>query len=89
MTDLTELRRLLEAATPGEWYVYTDKLRPRFPARIIEIHNNDGVVLAWPGFDSAPGTHDEKIAKAGLICAAVNALPALLEVAEAALTEAS
>ena len=65
---LDELRRLLAEATPGPWFTY------EWDVWASDAHGEEFVVY------SNPHTKPD----ADLIVAAVNALPALLRVAEAA-----
>lgn len=78
--DVTALRPLLAAATPGEWRATKpsgafDAYKPPY------IKSNDRRVAI---VDGASPVHGNDIADAALICAAVNALPELLAVFEAA-----
>lgn len=76
MTDtLTELKRLRDEATPGEWEY---KAHPGVALPMLHIYCGDGKGTAH--HDRSPL---EAAANAALIVAAVNALPKLLEMAEA------
>ena len=68
MTDPDELRRLEKAATPGPWAVESDG-----------VYNDTRSYMVVPLGDS-----EQDDADAALIAAMRNALPALLDVAEAA-----
>jgi hypothetical protein len=73
--DLANLRRLHEAATQGEWEA------PEAVGRLTRVVlAPDGQAVA-AGYEAFPGTAQ---ANATLIAAAHNALPTLLEIAEAA-----
>lgn len=74
---LAELRSLLAAATPGPWRWYWSQNRA-----FVESDTRTVVEV----FDADPEVHGgiEHEADAALIVAAVNALPALIAVAEAA-----
>jgi hypothetical protein len=59
--------------SPKPWRVYSGKLRPQFPVKVIEIHDADGnEVIKWPGFDGLNMSHTRKLAIARLIVKAVN-----------------
>lgn len=76
-TLLSRLRAAHEAATPGPWRDTFDK-----------DGNNNGEVYAVDGYDDMRSVADVRgdryDADARLVCLARNALPALLDVAEAA-----
>lgn len=56
------------------WYVYADKLRPQFAARIVKVADANGdVVLPWVGFDATGLSHKAQIKLAQRIVDAVNA----------------
>ena len=77
MSNLDELERLLEAATPGPWGVGEGD-DPPYP--IITTPNGHGMVAeTWGGQDVEHGHAD-----AALIVAAVNSLPALIAAARRA-----
>lgn len=76
MTDITHLRTLLAAATPGPWCWDDD-------GDMLRTESGDTVALASPVGNvnsSICIEHDD----AALIVASVNSLPALLAVVEAA-----
>jgi len=80
-----ELRRLLQAATPGPWQAEFASSHVGGKSEITEWfvrRDGDDVAIAADIIDP----HDDQPSKANaaLIAAAVNALPALLAVAEAA-----
>jgi hypothetical protein len=70
--DIAKLRELLAAATPGKW-TWDDY------AIMAEQSQHDVTVLCSPG---GCGPVDCDPANAALICAAVNALPELLDEVE-------
>ena len=79
---ITTLRGLLERATKGPW---TFRIFGKGKRRAFDIQGFDGpCVVGWPGFDDSDRSKAEHDANGSLIVAAVNALPALLAVAEAA-----
>ena len=78
MTDRTELRRLLEKATPGPWALYDGWLHEG-RAHVARIGNAAGNGIGAPITDMAG-----EIADFELIVAAVNALPSLLDQLDAA-----
>ena len=95
---LDELRRMLAAATPGPWerteyYENTIEEHASTYARMLAPGIMDGPNRQWPAVDHVAGD-GKTICIAGngptsrrnaaLIAAAVNALPALLAVADAA-----
>lgn len=60
--------------SPKPWSVYSAKLRPQFPTKIIEIHDARGEpVIAWAGFDNLNMSHGRKLGIARKIVEAVNA----------------
>lgn len=64
--------------TPGPWKVYSKKLRPQFPVKIIEVQTRDGdAVIPWRGFDQCDFPTKVKLANARLIAAAPAMLVAL------------
>ena len=75
---IDELRRLLAEATPGPWE--TDEFDPGTVTVLQSSPKTEALCVA----DLADGATDRPDANAALIVAAVNALPALLRVAEAA-----
>jgi hypothetical protein len=80
MSEIERLRALLAEATPGPW-----RARKWDAPRMVEVHAaTKPPVVPWSGFDDSSRTKTEHDANATLIAAAVNALPALLDVAEAA-----
>ena len=78
MTDRTELRRLLDEATPGPWALYDGWLHEG-RAHVARIGNAAGNGIGAPATDMAG-----EIADFELIAAAVNALPGLLDQLDAA-----
>ena len=57
---------------PLPWWVYCGKLRPAFPALIVEVCDaNNSAVLPWGAFDHLPTLKDKK-ALASMIVLAVN-----------------
>lgn len=60
--DLEELKRLLDAATPGPWKAYHAKLRPQLSDTTVdEVQDAEGdAVVFWSGFDSARGQSETK-----------------------------
>ena len=80
-----ELRRLLAEATPGPWRQTGTKARPHWyvTSDIALVHGN----LPPTREDYAPETIQRWIADAALIVAAVNVLPAHLDVIKAARDE--
>lgn len=59
---------------PTPWSVYTDKLRPSFALKIIEIHDAHGnCVMPWGGFDCMECSYTQKLKLARRIVKAVNA----------------
>ena len=80
MTTIERLRALLAGATPGPW-----RARKWPSPRMVEVlATTKPPIVPWSGFDDSDRTLKEHDANAVLIAAAVNALPALLDVAEAA-----
>ena len=80
--DAAELRKLLEAATPGPWRRFSNSIG-------VGVSTPHSDVAHCHGFDTGR-TREEVEANAALIVAAVNALPALLETeARATAAEAS
>ncbi len=87
---IEELKQVLEAATPGPWRVVIDDDGNPLSGRpsVMSSEEYDCCIIHWDGFvqeyfRSARG--DKEIhANARLIVEAVNNLPALLKVAEAA-----
>lgn len=79
-TVTAELRKLLEEGTPGPWMVADRSVREH-GAEVASIES--GVSVVRPLDDSLIEPGDPK-ADAALIAAAVNALPMLLDVVEAA-----
>lgn len=72
MIDVGELRRLIEAATPGPWALDSDEEYD------IMIDGDDPFACVLEGF--LVGAHrPTREANAALIVAAVNALPSLLD----------
>lgn len=68
------------AHTPLPWTVYSGKLRPQFPTRIIEIQGEAGeTIVAWPGFDGLDMSHRKRMKNAEFIVRAVNHHAALVE----------
>jgi hypothetical protein len=88
MTTLDELERLLKAGTPGPWHVGHNELGDaQGPMSIWPDANMIGAIIArcgpqqpWQGWYEQPA-HD-----AALIVAAINALPGLLAICNAAKT---
>lgn len=78
MTDRTELRRLLDEATPGPWALYDGWLHEG-RAHVARIGNAAGNGIGAPATDMAG-----EIADFELIASAVNALPGLLDQLDAA-----
>ena len=80
MSDIERFRALLAEATPGPW-----RARKWPSPRMVEVlATTKPPIVPWSGFDDSDRTLKEHDANAVLIAAAVNALPALLDVAEAA-----
>lgn len=73
--DTKALRQLEAAATPGPWH----DVPHDWPERAVPIMDNSGVFVAY----ASTHTHEARNADAALIAAARNALPRLLELAEA------
>jgi hypothetical protein len=68
--QLTRLRRLAEAATPGPWQHYRDKLRPQFSTRVNEVQaDRERAVVAWSGFDDSARPEKQHAANAAYIAA--------------------
>jgi hypothetical protein len=68
MTD--DLRQLAEAATPGPWMHYRDRLRPQFSTRINEVQaGGERAVIAWSGFDDSSRPEKQHAANAAYITA--------------------
>ena len=78
MTDRTELRRLLDEATPGPWALYDGWLHEG-RAYVARIGNAAGNGIWASAIDMAG-----EVADFELIVAAVNALPSLLDQLDAA-----
>lgn len=82
--DVKALRALLAAATPGPWRVYTETGDRAFGTLYVldpTTKPNDGCAIASDICDPDGRSSHEN---AALIAAAVNALPALLDLAEGA-----
>jgi hypothetical protein len=80
MSEIERLRALLAEATPGPW-----RARKWPSPRMVEVLAvTKPPIVPWAGFDDSDRTKTEHDANASLIAAAVNVLPALLDVAEAA-----
>ena len=80
MSEIERLRGLLAEGTPGPW-----RARKWASPRMVEvIAATKPPIVPWSGFDDSGRTKTEHDANAALVAAAVNALPALLDVAEAA-----
>jgi hypothetical protein len=80
VSEIERLRGLLAEGTPGPW-----RSRKWTAPRMVEIvASTMPAIVPWSGFDDSARTKQEHNANAALIAAAVNALPALLDVAEAA-----
>ena len=77
MTKLAEIKAALEAATPGPWITAADPSHYDSQSEIYRVE--DGEFVASTG-----GKWDTLEANARLIVEAVNNLPKLLKVAEAA-----
>ena len=75
MTDRTELRRLLEMATPRPWEAY--RPHPHYRQYAVDAVTPDGHL----GYAVATTQDVQAEANAELIATAVNALPALLDAA--------
>ena len=78
MTDRTELRRLLDEATPGPWALYDGWLHEG-RAHVARIGNAAGNGIEAPATDMEGETADFEV-----IATAVNALPSLLDQLDAA-----
>ena len=79
------LAALREAATPGPWHHYRDKLRPQFSGRVNEVQaNQKPAVVRWSGFDDSARPEKQHAANARYIVALVNAAPALEALVRAA-----
>jgi hypothetical protein len=84
MSEIERLRALLAEGTPGPW---RRRCWPS-PTRMVEIIAAEKPpIVPWSGFDDSSRTKKGHDANAALIAAAVNAMPALLDVAEAAAVE--
>ena len=58
---------------PCPWGVHTGKLRPQFPARIVEVIDANGAtVLPWGSFDATGLRHRQQKELAERIVIAVN-----------------
>lgn len=69
--DLAALERLAQAATPGPWRHYCNKLRPQFGGIINEVQQIKGPpVVHWVGFDSSDMTQKQREFNAAYIAAA-------------------
>lgn len=66
----SKLRQLAQKATQGEWhpFVRTGVYAVFGPAGARP--NSEGVVVGWPGFDSAPGSKSQRSANCRFIAAA-------------------
>ena len=63
---------IVKAKHPTPWYVHEDKLRPQFPAKIVEVcDDNCKAVLPWQCFDHMR-THADKKHLARFIVKSVN-----------------
>lgn len=80
LTTVAELRRLLAEGTPGPWQVSTPETKA-WGAEIATVETD--ILVTRPDDDSLIEPGDSET-DAALIVAAVNALPALLDVVEAA-----
>ena len=81
--NVKALRALLDKATPGPWRIYTDPKGRTFGTLYVldpMVKPGDGCAIASDICDSDGRSSREN---AALIVAAVNALPALLALAEA------
>ncbi len=81
MTDIAELRRLMEAASETEWSVYD-----AVGTIQIDMNGKRGerpCIVSWSGFDGNDLPRKTNLANAALICAMKNALPGLLAEVEA------
>ena len=75
--QIERLGALLAEATPGPWYAV-----PARPGYITTIHDNFGSGVAYATCEGDGGI-DRQNADAALIAEAINALPALLQLARA------
>lgn len=95
-TDLTELRALLEAATPGPWWVHDANdcdiwWGDRAAVRAVDqdcralrpLMTDDEIEAVWKRAGTVIGSDVGKASDAALIAAAVTALPDLLDRLEA------
>lgn len=91
--DTTELRRLMEAATPGPWGIYVEEVEDRPSAIAALAEQVNGVpddefrkamflLEAGGRCPAVTGCGPTSQANAALIVTARNALPALLDAAE-------
>jgi hypothetical protein len=76
--DLAKLRALHEAATPGEWELWTS-----CSWRRVCVGGMNPQPVIWPTVDSDGHPNLDRLENLELAIAAVNALPELLAIAEA------
>ena len=81
MPDLTELRRLLGEATPGPWSA--EHMDRSYEEAVRTIEAGDSVVVQQLGCGCCDYGLAVKYADSDVIVAGVNALPDLLDAAEA------